>query len=78
MTEEQKSEAWNQMWRNFCVSDSFEPGFPAKPLTVAAALEEGSSVPRKPLSVTAPRRWAATGSSASAFTATASFRWSRP
>lgn len=41
MTEEQKSEAWNQMWRNFCVSDSFEPGSPAKPLTVAAALEEG-------------------------------------
>ena len=45
MTEEQRSEAWNQMWRNFCVSDSFEPGSPAKPLTVAAALEEGDRPP---------------------------------
>ena len=33
--------AWNQIWRNFCVSDTFEPGSPAKILTVAAALEEG-------------------------------------
>lgn len=47
MTEEQKSEAWNQMWRNFCVSDSFEPGSPAKPLTVAAALEEGVIGPQE-------------------------------
>lgn len=41
MTEEEKTNAWNQMWRNFCVSDSYEPGSPAKPLTVAACLEEG-------------------------------------
>ena len=41
MTEEQKSEAWNQMWRNFCVNDTYEPGSPAKPMTVAAGLEEG-------------------------------------
>ena len=41
MTEAEQSEAWNQMWRNFVVSDSYEPGSPAKPLTVAACLEEG-------------------------------------
>lgn len=41
MTETEKSEAWNQMWRNYVVSDTFEPGSPAKPLTVAACLEEG-------------------------------------
>ncbi len=41
MSEEEKSEAWNQLWRNYCVSDSFEPGSPAKALTVAACLEEG-------------------------------------
>ena len=41
MTESEKTEAWNQMWRNFVVSDSFEPGSPAKPLTLAACLEEG-------------------------------------
>ncbi len=41
MTESEKSDAWNKMWRNFVVSDSFEPGSPAKTLTVAACLEEG-------------------------------------
>ncbi|MBQ2426365.1 MAG: penicillin-binding protein 2, partial [Lachnospiraceae bacterium] len=41
MTESEKTEAWNKMWRNFAVSDSYEPGSPAKPLTVAACLEEG-------------------------------------
>ncbi len=34
-------DAWNQMWRNFCVNDTYEPGSPAKPMTVAAGLEEG-------------------------------------
>ncbi|MCC8026821.1 MAG: penicillin-binding protein 2 [Clostridium sp.] len=33
--------AWNQIWRNFCVSDTYEPGSPSKIFTVAAALEEG-------------------------------------
>ena len=32
---------WNQIWRNFCVSDTYEPGSPSKILTVAAGLEEG-------------------------------------
>lgn len=41
MTDAEKSDAWNKMWRNFAVSDSFEPGSPAKPLTVAACMEEG-------------------------------------
>ncbi len=33
--------AWNQEWRNFCISDAYEPGSPSKIFTVAAALEEG-------------------------------------
>lgn len=33
-------EAWNKMWRNFCVSDTFEPGSPSKVFTVAAGLED--------------------------------------
>ncbi len=31
----------NQIWRNFCLSDTFEPGSVAKPFTVAMCLEEG-------------------------------------
>ena len=41
MTDEGMMDAWNQMWRNFCVNDTYEPGSPAKPMTVAAGLEEG-------------------------------------
>ena len=33
--------AWNQIWRNFCVSDAYEPGSTQKIFTVAGALEEG-------------------------------------
>lgn len=40
MTEEEKLNALNQIWRNFCVSDTFEPGSTYKPFTIAAALEE--------------------------------------
>jgi len=47
MTEEEKNDAWNKMWRNFCVSDSYEPGSPSKPLTVAACLEEGVIGPQE-------------------------------
>lgn len=33
--------AWNQVWRNFAISDTFEPGSPSKIFTVATGLEEG-------------------------------------
>ena len=32
----------NNIWRNFCVSDAYEPGSTVKPMTVAAALDTGS------------------------------------
>ena len=42
MTDEQKVEAMNSMWRNFCVSDAYEPGSTVKPFTVTAALDSSS------------------------------------
>ena len=41
MTEEQKQECLNQMWRNPCLNDSYEPGSTFKIITMAAGLEEG-------------------------------------
>lgn len=42
MTDDEKLEALNELWRNFCVSDAFEPGSTAKPFTVATGLETGA------------------------------------
>ncbi len=39
--EEERLDALNELWRNFCISDTYEPGSTAKPITVAAALETG-------------------------------------
>ena len=38
---EEKQELLNQMWRNQCISDTYEPGSTFKIITATAALEEG-------------------------------------
>lgn len=43
MTEQQKQDALNQMWRNQCVNDTYEPGSTFKIFTSSAALMSGTS-----------------------------------
>lgn len=41
LTSEKKNEILNGMWRNACISDTYEPGSAFKIVTATAALEEG-------------------------------------
>lgn len=45
LSSEEQLEYLNTMWKNFCVSDTHEPGSIFKPMLVAAALEEGVITP---------------------------------
>lgn len=42
LTDEQRQEALNQMWRNGCINDTYEPGSTFKIITASAGLEEGA------------------------------------
>ena len=41
MSEEAKTDALNNIWLNFAISSTYEPGSPSKIFTVATAMEEG-------------------------------------
>ena len=41
MSDETRLKNLNAVWRNFCVSDTFEPGSTIKPFTIATGLEDG-------------------------------------
>lgn len=42
MDDEQTKEALFSMWKNYCISQNFEPGSVVKPIVVASALESGA------------------------------------
>ncbi|MGF0017778.1 peptidoglycan D,D-transpeptidase FtsI family protein [Sporofaciens sp. SGI.106] len=42
MSDDEKLDAMNSLWKNFCISDTYEPGSTMKPFTVAAGLEDGA------------------------------------
>ena len=42
MSDEEYYDALNAIWRNFCISDTYEPGSVAKCLTISAALDSGA------------------------------------
>lgn len=42
MDGDEKIEKMNALWKNFCISDTYEPGSTIKPFTVATALEIGA------------------------------------
>lgn len=41
MTDEERMDKLNELWQNFCVTYTYEPGSTAKPFTVSAGLETG-------------------------------------
>lgn len=45
MTEEEKMKARQVIWRNFCISDTYEPGSTVKTVTVASALDQNIVTP---------------------------------
>lgn len=42
LSDEQRQDALNQMWRNGCINDTYEPGSTFKIITASAGLEEGA------------------------------------
>lgn len=42
LTDEQRQDALNQMWRNGCINDTYEPGSTFKIITASAGLEGGA------------------------------------
>lgn len=58
MSGSEQSEILQETWRNFCVSDTFEPGSVVKPFTLATGFETGILKEMKYITVTDIFMWA--------------------
>lgn len=47
MSEDEKVKALSALWKNFCISNTYEPGSTFKSFTVAAALDERTTTPQR-------------------------------
>lgn len=50
LSEKERSDLRNRMWRNFCINDTYEPGSTFKIITMAAGLSEGVVTPESTFS----------------------------
>lgn len=51
MTDQEKLDTLNDLWNNYCVSNTYEPGSTFKPFTISAGLETGVLQEMKIMSV---------------------------
>lgn len=47
MSDQEKVAYWNSVWRNFCITDTYEPGSTFKLITTSIALDEGVTYPEE-------------------------------
>lgn len=61
LKESEKQDLLNQMWRNACINDTYEPGSTFKIITTAAALEQGVVTVTIPFTVLDIKSWRIAG-----------------
>ena len=64
LSQEELLELQNQMWRNACINDTYEPGSTFKIITMSAGLEEGVVAPEDTFYCPGYKLWRTGGSAA--------------
>ena len=64
LSEKEIQDLLNQMWRNACINDTYEPGSTFKIITMSAGLSRARCVADDSFSVPATKSWRTAGSTA--------------